>query len=190
MNQSGQQKNWQWRVIIYASLFLLLAKPIGHWAYQLIGIEQIYASSTEALKRTGLSDVVGVTTPAGPPPELIIDVKNDTPNNYTVETKISSGQIDLLNRTMVAGEVKRITVKPYSKLVNPVGRGDIIFLSEPVSGSNNQICQEIHTFNYDLKNAGQIKQPLAINLSAISSKMDCKESKDSAVLPSDDESNH
>lgn len=185
MNQSGKPKNWQWRFIIYASLFLLLAKPIGHWVYQLLGIEQIYASSSEALKRAGLSDVMG-TAPTNPPPQLIIDVKNDTTNSYTVETKISSGQVDLLGRTMAAGEVKRITVKPYSKIANPVGRGDIIFLSEPISGSNNQICQEIHTFNYDLKNAGQIKQPLSVNLSAISSKMECE---DSALQPSDDERN-
>lgn len=187
MDQSSyKQKNWQWRIIIWASLILIFAKPIGQWLYQLLGFEQMYAATTTVIKKVGLNDnpTPASTTNEPASRELIIEVKNDTPNDYTVDTRVSSGQIDLANHTFTAGETKRITVKPYENMEGPVGRGDIIFLSAPISGSNNQICQEIHTLNYDLKYINQIKQPIELNLSAINSRMECKES--SGPLPSNE----
>lgn len=186
MNQERQYKpkNWQWRVIISSILLLIFAKPFGHWMYNLLGIDEMYAASTSIMKQVGMADTYNAT--AGAPLELVLDIKNDTPNDYTVETKISSGQVDLPGRTLGIGEIKHITIKPYSKIVNPVGRGDIIFLSAPIAGNDNRTCQEVHTLNYDLKYANQIKQPVSLNLSAISSKLECK---DNAVNPSDDDTN-
>lgn len=180
--RSYKEKNWQWRVIISASLFLLLAKPIGTFAYRMLGLDKMYANSANMMQRVGLSDAI---TPPASQTELVLDVKNDTPNNYTIETKISSGQIELTGKTVLVSNVKRITVKPYSKIANPIGKGDIIFLSEPIA-DNNRTCQEVHTLTYDLKNANKVQQPVAINLSTISSRMECK---NNGVSPSDDESN-
>lgn len=187
MNESWQtykQKNWQWRFIIIASLILLLAKPIANLIYRSLGLDKLYATSSTVMQHAGLADALGMTPPL--PTELVIDVTNDTPNDYTVETKVSSGQINVNGHSFAVGEVKRITVKPYSQISNPNGKGDIIFLSAPVTGNKNQTCQEIHTLNYDLKNASQYKRPLAVSLSSISSRLECK---DNAINPSNDEAN-
>jgi hypothetical protein len=186
MNQSWQnykQKNWQWRVIIWSGLFLIFGKPLGHWTYQILGIDQLSAATTLVAKKAGISDILGSQASSLLPTELVIDVKNDTVNDYTIETKSLTGYVDSPGQTMIVGEVKRFIVKPYSKIDNPSARGGIIFLSAPIVGSNNQTCQEIHTLNYDLKRDGQVKQPLTFNLSAINSKIECK---DNAVRASDD----
>lgn len=179
--ESYKQKNWQWRAILYISLFLIFAKPIGNFISKSLGLNEAYATTTTMINQVGISEAIGTTTP---PISLTIDVKNDTATDYTVETKISSGQVDLLSRTFAAGETKHITIKPYSKIANPVGKGDIIFLSAPIASKNNQTCQEIHTLNYDLKKVNATAQPLAVNLSSINSRMECK---DNAINPSDDE---
>lgn len=178
MNQSWQvykQKNRQWRAIIWMSLFLIFGKGLGHWTYHLLGIDQVYSATTAVVKKVGLTDVLTATNETPLPVQLIMDVKNDTLNDYTIESKPQSGHVDFSGQTFAGGEVKRFTIKPYDTSSNASAAGDIIFLSAPQTGSKNQTCQEIHTLNYDLKYAQKIKQPLVVNLSAINSKLECKD---------------
>lgn len=175
MNSSWSQrkKNWQWRIIIWTSLFLIFGKSLGHFIYNSLGIDQAYTATADMAKRAGFSDVFKNDGSVAPP-QMIIDVRNDTPNEYTIETKVVNGQADFVGHTLQAGNSKRFTLKPQD-MTTKTGMGDIIFLSAPMNGSNNTTCQEIHTLNYDLQYSNQVKQPLTVNLSSIASKMDCKE---------------
>ncbi|MBA2654905.1 MAG: hypothetical protein H0U71_07575 [Gammaproteobacteria bacterium] len=173
MNQplhSQKTKNWQWRIIIWSSLFLIFGKSIGHWSYNALGIEKAYTATTSMANKIGVV-AAGGRVDMTAIPDLMIDVMNDTPTEYTLESKASSGEVVFNGKHLFAGEVKRFTVKP---LTQGVGVGDIIFLSAPIAGNNNTTCQEIHTLNYDFKYASKIKQPLIVNLSSIASKMECK----------------
>lgn len=172
-----KKKNWQWRIIIWSSLFLIFGKELGNWAYHSLGIESAYNATASVATKSGLTQFSANRANTTPVPlaELIIEVRNDTPNDYTIDSKIASGQLKFDGHALSAGEVKRFTILPEVYTEKGMGFGDLLFLSAPMAGSNNAtICQEIHTLNYDLKYAGQIRQPLTINLSSIASKMECK----------------
>lgn len=172
--QSLKRKNWQWRIIIWTSLFLIFGKSLGHWAYHALGIDQAYTATANLANKAGFVTMLASETEVATTPQLIIDVRNDTPNEYTIDTRISSGQLNFNGNTLSAGDIKRFIIKPNDNAVDGTSMGDIFFSSAPISGVNNSICQEIHTLNYDLKYANQIKQPLVVNLSSIASKMLCK----------------
>jgi hypothetical protein len=175
MNQASyRQKNKQWRIIIWSSLFLIFGKGLGQWFYHALGIDQAYTATTTMATKAGITDILG-STQVPPATMLVIEVKNDTPNDYSIDSKIVSGRIDFVGKNFSAGEIKRFTIRPESPELKELGMGDIIFSSAPIMGANNTTCQEIHTLNYDLRYANQIKQHLVVNLSSIVSKMDCKE---------------
>lgn len=176
MNQYNLQKkkNWQWRIIIWSILFLIFGKSLGHWLYNAIAIDSAYTVTTRVAKKVGLNDILGPSDGLTQIPQIIITVHNDTPNNYTIESKILSGIADYDGNTLSVGSNKKITLKPDNYAVTKTGRGDLIFLSTPMAGNNNTICQEVHTLNFDLKDANKMKHPLHINLSSITSRMDCK----------------
>lgn len=176
MNQYNLQKkkNWQWRIIIWATLFLLFGKSLGNWLYQALAIDSAYTVTTQAAKKVGLNDILGANNELTQLPEIVITVRNDTPNDYTIESKVLSGIADYAGNTLPVGSEKKITLKPDSYALTNTGRGNLIFLSTPMAGSNNMICQEIHTLNFDLKESNKIKHAQNINLSSIASRMDCK----------------
>lgn len=168
-----KKKNWQWRAIVWCSLFLIFGKVLSHWTFQLLGIDQAYSVTSNALNRVAYYNGQGASYNHPPLSELIIDVRNDTPSVYSVASKISSGQLNFERHTFAMGETKRFTVKPTENSATGSGFGDILFTSMPILGNDNSICREIHVLNYDLQYATRIKMPLTVNLSAISSKMQC-----------------
>ncbi len=177
MNQghSYKKKNWQWQTIIWSSLFLIFGKEFGHWTYHVLGIDQVYSATTSVINQVGIYNEFAQNKANTLQPQLIIDVRNDTPNEYTIDYKIASGHLNFEGQSFSAGEVKRFTIKPNMYSADGNGFGDIVFNSALYSGNNNSICQEVHILNYDLKYANQIKQPLVVNLSSIASKTNCKE---------------
>jgi hypothetical protein len=169
------QKNWQWRIIIWSSLLLIFGKSLGHWFYHALAIDQAYTATTSMANKVGITDILGANQAATTPTQLVIQVRNDTPNEYTLESKVSTGHLDFTGNNFSAAEIKRFTISSENPDLKELGTGDIIFLSAPIPGANNTTCQEVHTLNYDLRYASQIKQPLIINLSSIASRMECKE---------------
>lgn len=174
---SQKQKNWQWRIIILASLLIIFGKEIGDWFSQILSLsfEQLISVTASAANKAGLIETLNSSSEeSSPKPALTIDVKNDTPNEYIIQPKITSGELNFSGNNFAVGEIKRFTVKSSSQDGKEMGTGDIFFISVPLLGKNNTTCQEIHILNYDLKYAEQIKQPLFVNLSAIASRLECK----------------
>lgn len=176
MNQPWQphkRKNWQWRTIIFASVVLLYGQDVGHWFANLFSFDQFYSLTANAANRANIITQIESNPDIKSPLQLIIDVKNDTPSQYNIDTKIVSGQVNFPRNAFLVGEVKRFTITPNSG--DEKGTGDIVFISQPMAGSYNTQCKEIHILNYDLKYANLVKQPLVIKLSAIASRLECKD---------------
>lgn len=178
MNQScppNKQKNWQWRVIIWSSLFIIFGKSLGNWAYNALGMDQAYTATAIVAKKAGIAEIM--TTKVDTPIDSVIsiNIKNDTINDYTITTHNLADQVDFTgSTTFMAGSQQKIKLNPNSRAKNSTGSGDIVFTSAPMAGNNNSICQEIHTLNLDLKDTTQLKSPLFVNLSSIGSKIECK----------------
>jgi hypothetical protein len=170
MNQPWKppkQKSRQWRFIIIASLMLIFGKDISDWAKRTFSFDQMFAAITaESSPATAVAAIK--------PLQLVIDVKNDTPNDYTIATKVQSGKIDFEGNTFSVGEIKRFIISPM-EITATNASGDIVFSSTPMNGDKNTTCQEIHILTYDLKYANRIKKPLNTTLSAIASRLECKE---------------
>lgn len=171
--QSPKPKNRQWRIIIWSSLFLIFGKDLAIFTYHALAIDQAYTATTNFAHKAGFAGVLAQKNETAVDPELIIDVRNDTPNEYTLESKVTAGKLNFEGNTFSVGEVKRFTVKSIMN-TKGAGLGDILFLSAPMAGSNNTTCQEVHTLNYDLKYANQFKNPLVVNLSSVASRIECK----------------
>ncbi len=169
MHQS--RKNWQWRIITWSTLFLIFGKSFGHWCYQALAIDQAYHSASAMATKMGVIEVLDQSPVALTLP-TIIEVRNDTPNEYKIENTATSGKLDFQGTTFNAGETKRFIIQSLNTEQN-LGTGEIIFLSAPLVGSNNTTCQEIHTLKYDFREANSTKRPLQLNLSSITSKLDC-----------------
>jgi hypothetical protein len=158
-----KSKNKQWRIIIWCSLFLIFGKELGYLVYHGLGLNRTYTAIMNMANQVGMRNML--------PQQLIIEIRNDTPSEYTLDTKIYSGQLFFANAAFHAGDIKRFMIKADNSFK---GIGDILFLSSPMTGDHNTTCREIHTLNYDLKYADQIKQPFVVNLSSIASRIECK----------------
>jgi hypothetical protein len=170
-----KKKNWQWRIIIGSSLFLVFGKDFGQWIYYILGIDHVYSATTNIISQVGILNEFVQSKDSNSQPKLIIDVRNDTLSEYTINYKNSSGHLNFNGQTFSAGEIKRFIIKSdtHSAISNELG--DIFFHSAPYSGNHNSVCQEIHTLNYNLNQANHIKLPLTVNLSSIGSKINCQE---------------
>jgi hypothetical protein len=178
---SRRKKNWQWRIIIWSSLFLILGKDLGRFAYHALAIDKAYNTTVTIANKAGLItqneglDTFDLQGRSLSMPQLLIDIRNDTPNDYTIETKSTSSRVNHIGHTFSAGETKRFVIRPdINSMDKEIGTGNILFASASLYGTITTICREVHTLKYNLKYANQTKQPIMITLSSITSKIVCQ----------------
>lgn len=172
-SQWSKNKSPQWKIIIFTGLFLIFGKSIGNKIGDWISSSQFMAMANQqiqmqARQTTGLSNSALAANN-----QLILEIKNDTQNDYIVAGKLKAGHLYFHGNSLLNGQTKTFIISAEPNKSSDAF-GDIIFTSSPVNGANNTICQVVHVLNYDLKNADLESQPLKVNLSSIASRLDCK----------------
>lgn len=169
-NQWSKSKSSQWKFIIIIGLILIFGKGIANKIGDWFSSNQFIALASQQIQSQ--------TNKTNPPltyssNQLIVEIKNDTQNDYIVAGKLKAGHLYFRGNSLLNGESKKFVISAEQNN----GRnafGDIVFTSSPINGANHTICQTIHILNYDLKKAESTSQPLKVNLSSIASRLDCK----------------